>query len=431
MRNREPRPGQVGKYWLSKKPGRAEVNDPWCRTWYESRQTRRISLGTANIHEASLILADWVAQNQRAIKGRPEDVLIDTILLAYWEERGKNLASATTQKYNLRKWHEFWDERTVAEITPSEQRRFRAYLGEGTKAPSTIDRVLSAGRAALNWAAQEHELTVVPRIALIETEQDKQSRPEMGRPVTIPEMARMFDVVRQKHVFAFMMILANTLARSEAIYDLRRKQFDSEHGLLALNPSGRRQTKKYRPIVPVTNALRPWLEAETDQEAFYTAYRGEKIRSIRSAWNQLRADTGIPDLTAYSFRHGVAREMRKRKVPLEEIKLFLGHRPLGSDKTTSIYAPLDPDYCGRARDAIDEIMLEVRNLRKRGNFDDPNQLDEEPKSRTGGNGHLSKQQRDRMIELIDNEVKAPAIAKELGVSLTAVYKARKRAASKR
>jgi hypothetical protein len=37
-----------------------------------------------------------------------------------------------------------------------------------------------------------------------------------------------------------------------------------------------------------------------------------------------------------------------------------------------------------------------------------------------------------MIELIDNKVKPPAIARELGVSLTAVYKAcKRRAATKR
>jgi hypothetical protein len=63
--NSQPKPGQIGAYWLSKKPGRDGTTDAWCRTWYDSgkRQTCRVSLGTADFHEASLALASWVVEN--------------------------------------------------------------------------------------------------------------------------------------------------------------------------------------------------------------------------------------------------------------------------------------------------------------------------------------------------------------------------------
>jgi hypothetical protein len=41
--------------------------------------------------------------------------------------------------------------------------------------------------------------------------------------------------------------------------------------------------------------------------------------------------------------------MRKRKVPKEQISIFRRHLPKGSDATTSIYAPYEPDYCGHRK----------------------------------------------------------------------------------
>jgi hypothetical protein len=65
----------------------------------------------------------------------------------------------------------------------------------------------------------------------------------------------------------------------------------------------------------------------------------------------------------------MAREMRKRKVPREQISLFLGHLPKDSDATTSIYAPYDPEYCSEAVAAIEAVMAEIRLHLKRTNID--------------------------------------------------------------
>jgi hypothetical protein len=44
----------------------------------------------------------------------------------------------------------------------------------------------------------------------------------------------------------------------------------------------------------------------------------------------------------------MARELRKRGIQTEQIKDFLGHLPSGSDATTSIYAPHEPDFLKNA-----------------------------------------------------------------------------------
>ena len=56
------------------------------------------------------------------------------------------------------------------------------------------------------------------------------------------------------------MISLNTLARPDAVLDLGPAQVDIKRRLIKLNPDGRKQTKKYRPVVPISETLLPWLE---------------------------------------------------------------------------------------------------------------------------------------------------------------------------
>jgi hypothetical protein len=65
----------------------------------------------------------------------------------------------------------------------------------------------------------------------------------------------------------------------------------------------------------------------------------------------------------------MARELRKRRVPAEQISYILGHLPKGSAATTSIYAPYEPDFCAEA--VIDDITDEVRSHLKLVNIDQP------------------------------------------------------------
>ena len=53
---------------------------------------------------------------------------------------------------------------------------------------------------------------------------------------------------------------SNTLARPEAILELKLFQVNLDDRLITLNPPGREQTKKRRPTLPITDTLFPWLE---------------------------------------------------------------------------------------------------------------------------------------------------------------------------
>jgi integrase len=360
----KPRAGQTGAYWLSKKPGRTGDDDVWHRTWYDrkARQTRRAGLGTVDFHEATLALANWVVANgDGSTDTRPDKVKIERILNYYWHEHAQKLVSAKSAWNGLAYWSEYWARKTVADITAQAQRGFHSWLAAKGLAAGGIDRVISDGRAALNYARKWQIVNDVPHIFLLQTAWDRRARAPMGRPITLVELARLMDAAKSQHMLTYLIIAANTLARPAAILDLRASQYDVSNNVVDLNPPERKQNKKHRPMLPVTPTLKMWLQGRSISNQRYVSYGGSPTKSIKTAWARLRETAGLDArVNPYSIRHGMARELRKRKVPGDQISLFLGHLPKGSDATTSIYAPYDPDYCSEAVAAIEAVMAEVR-----------------------------------------------------------------------
>ena len=158
----QERPGQIGDYWLSKRRG----SEQWCRTWYDAatRQTRRESLGTADFQEGKLKLWEWFAKHGRIGQQQPQDAALAMVLVRYWERHAKALPSAEFARIALRYWSDFWGEATVAEITAARQREFIAALAAAGKSAGYVKRILTVGKAALNHAYREGEISTVPYV---------------------------------------------------------------------------------------------------------------------------------------------------------------------------------------------------------------------------------------------------------------------------
>lgn len=349
---------RVGDFWLSKIPG----SPYWYRTWFDkrTRQTRRESLRVEGLEDAKKALDDWYVEHIRPVDAKPEDVLLEPILTRYQEGRRE------TDQLAAGRLGYFFSGKCVGDL---DQRRINGYIafrkGHGVKL-STINRDLNTLRAALNDARKLGELQSIPHIPAVETAEDRRNAPPKGRPLSAKEMAALLDAAKAPHGVMLLMILCNTLCRPDAAYDLTPAQRDTEHGLLNLNPPGRKQTKKYRPIVPVTKTLKPWLDAAKSQRYYVQISKsGRKIESNAKRFvRETRKAAGLgPDVNLYSIRHTMARELRKRRVPAEQIELMLGHRR--PDVTTQIYAPYEPDYCADAAAAIDAYFRELRKLLKR------------------------------------------------------------------
>jgi integrase len=425
MRVREPRPGQIGDQWLSKKPGRSRPNDPWCRTWYdkEKRQTCRESLGTADNVEASRRLAAWISLNERPKNAQQENILIEQLILFYWNDWGKNCPSAYSIQYELAAWQKWWEGKSVAEITPESLRLFREYLASGGRKKSTVDKYLTTGKAALNYAVEHGMLNIAPRIHMLETSEEKEARPPLGRPLNIDEMAVFIDAIRQPHLLTFTMILANTMARTSAILELTRSQYDADRYTVALNREGRVQTKKRRPTLLVPPNLRPWLDQPMAPTDRYITWGGAPVGDIKTAWSVSLKRSGLTGkVNRYSFRHGMARQLRLRGIHLDEIGMGLGHKHKGANATTAIYVPDDPAHLEEWAKAIEGVMHDIKERLKVVNIDNPKDATETLAKIGEPRRFFPKAPRAELDALILAGEKTRDIANRFGVSLTVIYR---------
>lgn len=348
----QERPGQIGDFWLSQRPGSKQ----WCRTWYDAdtRQTKRASLGTDDFQEGKLKLWEWFAKHGKVEKQTAQEASLDMVLVRYWQQHGDGLESAEMTKIALGYWSEFFGACAVSEVTADQQRKFVAWLRTSGKRPRSdgyIKRILTVGKAALGRAYREGEIESVPYVIPGE---DGEARDLV---LTVAQSAALWLAASQPHERMMLALLYGTLARPEAALDIRRELVDMDRGLVTQNPPGRKQTKKYRPVVPLARFLRPIIKEAPP--GHLVQWHGKPIASFKTAWRKMRRVAELPgEAVPKTIRHTMATELRAANVPEAEIQGFLGHRAYGGK--TEVYAKYRPDYLGEATAAIDRYMGRVR-----------------------------------------------------------------------
>lgn len=242
-------------------------------------------------------------------------------------------------------------------ITPTGRRKVRA--------PSTVENSVLQLAAVINHTLDRKRTGNEARFRPMAMK-DVNRTP--GHRSDIAELAKMFrhaiEPTRKKQrapLHRFLMISVSTLARPDAAHDIstaaERGQWNSKFRVLNLNPKGRRQTKKYRPVVPVARQIAPWLDA--------TIGYFVEASSVRSAWDNMATAIGLPkegESGMKLIRRSMAKLLRDRLTKPEwvEVELFLGHRKF--DSVSDIYAPFDPSYCAAARREIEAIIEEIEAL---------------------------------------------------------------------
>ncbi|WP_338503676.1 phage integrase SAM-like domain-containing protein [Sphingomonas kaistensis] len=182
---------------------------------------------------------------------------------------------------------------------------------------------------------------------------------------SVAQLAEMFAYAtnpdrkeRRKPLHRFLIISVATLARPDAALDVstapERGQWHSNLRVLNLNPKGRRQTKKYRPTLPIAKQVAPWLDAT---KGFFVP-----VASVRAAWRNMAAELTLPkdgESGMKLIRRSMAKLLRDR-LPKEnwvDVELVLGHSKF--DSVSDIYAPSDPSYCAAAKAEIEKIIDEI------------------------------------------------------------------------
>lgn len=177
-------------------------------------------------------------------------------------------------------------------------------------------------------------------------------RPEGGR----SDKERAMIAATRGNLLRYLRAAVATWARPDAIYEIHSDQWYGAARVLNLNPKGRRQTKKYRPAVPIPHQFAPWLD---ELEGNWL-----DITSVRHSWDSMQKALGLPkggQAGEKLIRRSMATLARAR---IGEANWRQGEMMMGHVKASisDIYAVPDPANLGLALKATESIIDEIEAL---------------------------------------------------------------------
>jgi integrase len=352
-------------------PPRLEsFNGVWYVYFAEDGRSRRTSLRTDDLSVAQARFQGWLKEREsyQAAKKAPTFAFAHQL---YVEQHSARTASPESLEFVGKPLKAFFGGMRLEEISSKhvrdyiEQRRkgMRVVNDDGSKekrrpvSDGTIRKELTIMRAVFNFMVtrvEPKELRADPReLCYIEMP----SRPAPRQRVLSNEE---LDVIRKAvnppappatmpRISLYVWLLMETGARAGALRDLTWQQIDFTNGFIRLNPYGRNQTKKRRPIVPISNELRPILERAYQERTndYVLAHAGQ----IRKSFERLVARLGLEEVTAHTFRHTFATHLAQNGVSMIEIGQLLGDSLTTVEKN---YLHYQPEYL---RQAINSLSL--------------------------------------------------------------------------
>lgn len=339
--------------YIPEKPNAAGV---WEIKWSDKGRSRRRSTGEKDLGQARKILAKFIVGFETDEEKRPNQILVSAALAAYWNEHVRSrVISQETLFYHLRHLARHFacydadgvfdkDDPdvaqgyidglslhtggyTIVELTDIDvenycRKRVAGKIGRRAS-DGTLRREIGCLNAAFNHALRakriSHDDRFVGKMPPPPAPKDRWLTQE--EQVALLEAAQNGET-RLTRVYRFVAIALATASRKTAIERLEWQQIDLAAGLLQLNPSGRAQTKKRRPVVPIS----PWLKeilVRAEREATSVYVLDEPTGMKR--WFALAAErAGLPGVTPHTLRHTWATQAARRGVSLWEIAGVLG-----------------------------------------------------------------------------------------------------------
>jgi integrase len=309
----------------------------WAVVWRDGEgKRRRQQLAAADRPGAEA----EARQRWRIAQGSPRTV--GGVIEAYIADReASEVLTVTRMKDAWKAMKPFW-----AEILPEriDEEMARSYAAQRKRAAATVRYELGMLAVALRWAKAEKLIPDAPSIW-------RPAPPERReRHLSREQFRRFLNEVKAPHARLYMQLAIATCARPAALLELTWEQIDFRRGLIDLNPPGRAQTKKRRPVVPIADYVEQALKDAyaARQGPFVIERGGEKIASIKKAFVAASERSKVK-VTPYMLRHTGAVWRAEDGVPMAELAQLMGHDD--SRTTEKHYARFTPTYLRRAANA--------------------------------------------------------------------------------
>ena len=392
MRRRPNQRQQCGKFWLWQRPD----NGVWSICWLEHNPpgrsiTRRkvtafrSDVGAPAPQEAvDALAAHHLEFGKTAARQSTAEALVEDLMADWVRYHLSTLQAADRYLISVTHWTNFFDvERkagrlpaaiTVRHLTPQLQVRFRDFRSKAGVGGHTVSRDLAALRGALTWAWKNQRIEHPPFIADVPAHQ---KAPARDRVLSMEEVAALMDACADRddreHILRFIMIELGTAGRPEAVLELTSNNIDLKRGLIDPRQPGRLHPRKRRAIVPIANAVLPWVSgiegkiityrvpiAKRNRTPDGPTHLVRETRCIKTAWKAICEDAGVTGATPKTLRHTMLTWLAERGVPKEQRMTLAGHS--AQDTTAKNYEHLSPQYLRAAIAEIDAYFDELAKL---------------------------------------------------------------------
>ncbi len=331
-------------------PRLKQIGATWYVVFSDDGRSQRDSLRTENLQVAEQRFQGWLKERAADNVSRIPQTLANAFKL-YIEQHGPTVASPETLDHVAKKLTVWFGDKRLVDISRKDveaftQARLNGEHGWRKVKAGTVRKELTILRAVFNFMVErvepkEYRVSVAD-LAYVPLPPRPPSR---NRVLTDNEL----DVVRRAcapvdgerldRISRYMWLLMETGARSEALRTLKWDQVDMKRKLIHLNPWGRNQTNKRRPIVPISDDLFPILErAFAEKQKDYVLDHGGQIRKSMERFCERHRLHGV---TAHTFRHTLATRMAQAGVEMRDIAAMLGDSIATVEKN---YLHLSPQY---------------------------------------------------------------------------------------
>jgi len=327
----------------------------WCRTG--TSRLRRRSTRTTDLDLAKERLVEFV-RARTSVGPLPLDAIGILDVLTSYVDSVRRRTAAEPETRALAWWTEFLHAHDIvlaSELTRAAQEHYvdwrrrsiraRGYIGSN----GTIARELRVMRSAFNEAQKDGLVLTPPRIIGL-------SEPPPRQRFLFPEeVDRLIAECETIHLYRFVMIALHTLQRPGAVLGLKTEQVDLRSGLIDFLPPGCVQTRKRKPVVPISETIFPILEdaIEHSWSGYVIEWNGARVACIRNAFGKACLRAGLEGVSPYTLRHTGATLLLAQGVSIRQVAGMMGHT---EHRTTELYGKHHVDFLGDARRAVDRLF---------------------------------------------------------------------------